>query len=197
MFKRPCPVPKTASSGTFDINIHPLYANSAAEMPVCIEIKPRILAQTKDYMVSIVILADVSGSMLDGDKMQNMRDGIVRLAELAERFSTLKTELTIIEFNDSARVVHSSESMPSVAELSTICAKLSPSGGTNIGAALQTAMELVAGKTTTHIALFTDGDDTCGLKDMLLSDVPYLSAMRTKTQLWLHCVGICTDFDKE
>ena len=163
---------------------------------MCVEIKPRILAQAKDYVVSIVILADISGSMLDGDKMQNMRDGIVRLAELAERFSTLKTELTIIEFNDSARVVHSSETMPSVTELRTICSKLSPSGGTNIGAALQTAMGLVANKTATHIALFTDGDDTCGLKNKLLNDDPYLSAMRTMSQLWLHCVGICNDFDK-
>ena len=197
MFKRPCLAPQLTSCEAFDINIHPLYSDSTVEMPACIEIKSKILSQTKDYVVSIIILADVSGSMLDGDKMKNMRNGIVRLAELAERFTTIKTELTIVEFNDSAKITHSSKSMPSVAELDAICKKLSPSGGTNIGAALETAMALTTDKKATHIALFTDGEDTCYLKDKLLADVPYLTAMRTMSGLWLHCVGICADFDSQ
>lgn len=196
MSKRPCPAPSPASSASFDIHLHPLFMNSKQEMPLCVEIKPTVKSQLKDYPLSLIILADVSGSMLDGNKMRNMRDGITRLGELCERFSSVKTELTLIEFNDSARLIHTSSTMPSAHELRRICERLSPTGGTNIGSAIQMAVAVALGKKAVHIALFTDGEDTCNLQQTLSTqDEPYVETLRTFPMLWLHCIGICAEFD--
>ena len=196
MSKRACPTPKLASSECFDLVIRPLYPHSKAEMPVCLEIKANIVSQTKDYTTTLIVLADVSGSMLDGDKMRNMRNGIVRLGELGERFATMQAEFILIEFNDAPKMTHTAPKVPSTDELRRICERLSPSGGTNIGAALNMALALALGKKAVHIALFTDGGDTCNLLTRLsCSDDPHIQTLRTLPMLWLHCVGICTDFD--
>lgn len=197
MSKRQCPTPKPASCECFDLRPRPLYRHSKSEMPLCVEITPTVTAQAKDYTLSLIVLADVSGSMLDGAKMRNMREGIVRLGELSERFSAVKIELTLIEFNESAKLTHTSPTMPSAADLRAICERLSPSGGTNIGAAIQMAVAVALGKKAAHVALFTDGEDTCKLQERLESgDEPYyITTLRTLPMLWLHCVGICADFD--
>jgi Mg-chelatase subunit ChlD len=196
MSKRACLLPKPASCESFDLLPRPLYKHSKSQMPLCVEIKPTVTAQAKDYTLTLIVLADVSGSMLDGAKMRNMREGIVRLGELSERFSKVKIELTLIEFNDSARLTHTSPTMPSTADLRSICERLSPSGGTNIGAAIQMAVAIALGKTAVHVALFTDGDDTCRLQEKLeAGDEPYITTLRTFPMFWLHCVGICADFD--
>jgi hypothetical protein len=194
--KRACLAPKPASSECFDLLIRPLYPHSKLVMPVCLEVKANILSQTKDYATTLIVLADVSGSMLDGDKMRNMRSGIVRLGELAERFATMQTEFILIEFNDAPKMTHMAGKVPSAGELRRICERLSPSGGTNIGAALNMALALALGKKAVHIALFTDGGDTCNLTTRLTcAHDPHIKTLRTLPMLWLHCVGISTDFD--
>lgn len=196
MAKRACLPPKQISSECFDIALRPLYPHSTAPMPLCVEIKANILSQTKDYRTTLIVLADVSGSMLDGAKMRNMRSGIVRLGELAERFATAQAEFILVEFNDAPRMTHMASKIPSTEELRRICERLSPSGGTNIGAALNMALALALGKKAVHIALFTDGGDTCNLLTRLsCADDAHIQTLRTLPMLWLHCVGICTDFD--
>ena len=196
MSKRACPTPKSASSECFDVLIRPLYPHSKTAMPVCLEIKANMLSQTKDYATTLIVLADVSGSMLDGAKMRNMRGGIVRLGELAERFATMQAEFILIEFNDAPKMTHTSSRVPAPDELRRICERLTPSGGTNIGAALNMALALALGKKAVHIALFTDGGDTCNLLTRLsCADDAHIQTLRTLPMLWLHCVGICTDFD--
>jgi hypothetical protein len=196
MSKRACPTPKPASAECFDIRIRPLYPHSKTAMPVCLEIKANTVSQTKDYATTLIVLADVSGSMLDGDKMRNMRSGIVRLGELAERFATVQAEFILVEFNDAPKMTHMASKVPSADELRRICERLTPSGGTNIGAALNMALALALGKKAVHIALFTDGGDTCNLTTRLTcSDDAHIQTLRTLPMLWLHCVGICTDFD--
>lgn len=192
MSKRVCLPPPNVSASTFDLRIRPLYPHSGTEMPVCVEIEANVLSQSKEYATTLIVLADVSGSMLDGTKLRNMREGIVRLGELAERFCTASVELILIEFNDAARLTLSVPKMPSVAELQRICERLSPNGGTNIGAALDMALDQAKDRSTVHIALFTDGDDTCGLINQLDTRMQLL---RTAPRTWLHCVGICADFD--
>jgi hypothetical protein len=196
MSKRQCTPAKPIAPECFDLRIRPLYPHSQTEMPVCLEIKPNVLSQTKDYTTTVIILADVSGSMLDGAKMRNMREGIVRLGELADRFASVKTDFLLIEFNETARVTHAAPKMPSTEELRHICERLSPCGGTNIGAALDLALTMALSKKAVHIALFTDGEDTCNLRDRLLNpDDVHVRTLRHFPMLWLHCVGICTDFD--
>jgi hypothetical protein len=196
--KRPCPTPKPASSECFDLLIRPLYPHSKIAMPVCLEIKANMPSQTKDYTTTLIVLADVSGSMLDGAKMRNMRNGIVRLGELAERFATMQAEFILIEFNDAPKMTHMASKVPSTEELRRICERLSPKGGTNIGAALNMSLALALGKKAVHIALFTDGGDTCNLTTRLnCSDDAYIQTLRTLPMLWLHCVGISIDFDSQ
>jgi hypothetical protein len=188
--------PKQVSSECFDLLIRPLYPHSKTAMPVCLEIKANTVSQTKDYATTLIVLADVSGSMLDGAKMRNMRSGIVRLGELAERFASVQVEFILIEFNDAPKMTHMASKVPTPDELLRICERLSPSGGTNIGAALNMALALALGKKAVHIALFTDGGDTCNLTTRLTcSDDAHIQTLRTLPMLWLHCVGICTDFD--
>ena len=194
MSKRVCLPPPSVSAMSFDLRIRPLYPHSGVEMPVCVEIEANVSSQTKDYATTLIILADVSGSMLDGNKLRNMREGIIRLGELAERFCSIRVELVLIEFNDAARLTHSALRMPSVVELRSICERLSPNGGTNIGAAIEMALDQAKDRVTVHIALFTDGDDTCGLVNRLAHDAR-IQMLRTAPRMWLHCVGICAEFD--
>ena len=198
MSKRVCPTPKPASCECFDVVPRPLYPFSEVPMPVCVEIHSNTRSQTKDYTTTLIVLADVSGSMLDGDRMRNMRSGIVRLGDLSERFATIKSEFILIEFNDTARITFTASKVPPSDELRRICERLTPSGGTNIGAALNMAIALALGKKAVHIALFTDGDDTCNLLTRLSCPKdPQIQTLRTLPMLWLHCVGICTDFDSK
>ena len=194
--KRPCPNPKPASCDAFDVEIHPLYPRADVEMPLLVEVGCNMPSQSKEYPIALMILADVSGSMLYGSKINHMREGIMRLGELSARFSTVKIDLTLIEFNDEAQVVHSTAGMPSAEELQRLCENLAPCGGTNIGAALELAVDSIPADTAVHLALFTDGEDNCNLLDRLGAvDVPYLTTLREMPKMWLHCVGICADFD--
>ena len=193
--KRVCLSPNPASCDSFDIIIRPLLSKSIKEMPICAEIKPNVTAHSKEYPLTLVVLADVSGSMLQGDKMNNMCQGILRLGQLASRFATVKVELILIEFNDSARVICNG-AMPNEEELLAICNSLAPSGGTNIDSAIELAMTEAVSKKATHIALFTDGDDACNLQGRLEKNSDaFIKTMRTMPMMWMHCVGICDDFD--
>lgn len=195
--KRPCPAPKPVSPDAFDVQVHPLYPNVDASMPLLVDIRCNVQSQSKEYPVTLVVLADVSGSMMHGHKLHHMREGIVRLGELAARFCAIKTNLVLIEFHDEAEIIHASDGVPSRDELHALCLHLSPGGGTNIGSALELAMQVVPEGATTHIALFTDGEDSCDLLRTLAADdpPPYLAALRRMDRMWLHCVGICAGFD--
>lgn len=194
--KRACHEPKPVSPEAFDVQVRPLYPHVNVDMPLLVDIRCNALSQSKDYPVWLVVLADVSGSMLYGSKLHHMREGIVRLGELAARFCTPRVGLILIEFHDEAQVVHMSESMPSRDELCALCQHLCPGGGTNIGVALELAVDSIPSGETAHIALFTDGEDSCGLLGRLDgNDTPFLALLRDMERMWLHCVGICTDFD--
>ena len=185
------------TSEAFDVRIRTLHSYSEADMPGCIEITPRIRSQTKDYGCMLIILADVSGSMATEDRIQKLRDGVLRLSELSGRFASMRTELAIVEFNDSARLVSRSDAVPPADELRALCDGMRPRGGTNIGAALSMAMRIAsdsAGRAV-HVALFTDGEDGYGLQSVVGRDEGYLRTMRTHPMLWMHCIGICPDID--
>jgi hypothetical protein len=108
----------------------------------------------------------------------------------------MQAEFILIEFNDAPKMTHTSSRVPAPDELRRICERLTPSGGTNIGAALNMALALALGKKAVHIALFTDGGDTCNLTTRLTcAHDPHIKTLRTLPMLWLHCVGISTDFD--
>ena len=54
---------ESVSASTFDLRIRPLYPHSGTEMPVCVEIEANVLSQSKEYATTLIVLADVSGSM--------------------------------------------------------------------------------------------------------------------------------------
>jgi len=116
-----------------------------------------------------------------------MREGVMRLAELAERFAgEVKTELVLIEFDDSPRVLCDGGSE----DIKKICAELMPKGGTNIGAALGQALTIASTRISlgnaVQIALFTDGEDPT-------FKLP--AAQMLLPRLCIHCIGICREAD--
>ena len=187
-------------SSPFDVRIRTLFGNNRQDMPACIEIARSSAPVKKENGISLIILADVSGSMLHDRRIQHMREGIVRLADLSRRPTHAKVDdMTLIAFSDGAQVIRMSSPMPAFEELRQACDDLTPGGGTNIGAALREAMRIAESKPMTsaiHVALFTDGEDTCGLAASLKTDFPsYMRTLKERQRLYVHCVGICTDVD--
>lgn len=113
----------------FETAIHPFQGNNPnTPMPVCLEITAKTTQlQRREYSVSLIVLADVSESMARGRRMPNVKDGIRRLGELSSRLDHVRADLTLIEFNDTARIVYSSTGVPE--NLNAICNRLRPSGG--------------------------------------------------------------------
>ena len=197
--KRACLAASVASVDAFDLQIRTLYGNNEKDMPGCLEITPSIRSQTKDYGFALIVLADTSGSMATDNRIQKLRDGVVRLAELSGRFASMRTELTIVDFSDGAEIVHSGSAMPTTEELAQICEELKPSGMTNIGAALSKAAEIADAKKdkAVHVVLFTDGEDTYDLQTSLDAGtcLSLSTSLAEHPMLWIHCVGICTAID--
>ena len=196
--KRACTAHNASTCEAFDLRIRTMYAHNQKPQPMsCVEITPTISHQTKEYGLSLIVLADVSGSMLYDNKLQRMREGIVRLGELSSRFAAVRTDLTVIAFSDSAQVLLSSPTVPSVDELRKVCDDLAPCGGTNIGSALREAMGIAKSKMdkAVHVALFTDGEDGYNLQNTLQKRESFVEVMASHPMLCVHCVGICSGID--
>ena len=90
---------RTMAEAIFDVRIHTLVQQSPTVG--CVRIaSPEITQLPKDGMVSLVILADASGSMETAGRIENLRSGIMRLGELSNQFASMQVELTIIQFNE-------------------------------------------------------------------------------------------------
>ena len=157
-------------------------------------------APAKDNTISLVVVADASGSMQDGNRMANMREGILRLGELSGRFASMQVELTIIRFSDNANIVWGPAPVPSDEKLRQICEDIKPQGGTNMSKAFETAMGVAEGRAflgkSVHIVLFTDGVDTSSLKTKMSNGTAaFITQLKTAKRITTHCVGICSDAD--
>ncbi len=152
----------------FDLCLHTL----AQHVPTvgCIRIKAN--ACTADFVktgvISIVVVADASGSMGTDNRIENLRNGILRLGELSKQFESMRTELTVIKFNNEASIVFGPALVPSETEMKRLCMGIHPSGGTNVGKAMEMALieaehQADLGKFV-HVILLTDGVDTSSLK---------------------------------
>lgn len=191
--------PRTITDAAFDVHIHTLVPS--APTIGCVRITtPCMIPQSKDNTISLVVAADASGSMDTNNRISNLRSGILRLGELSGQFASMHVELTVITFNDESRVVWGPAPMPSEEELQTICMDIKPSGGTNIGNAIELALTVSeqrasAGKKV-HIVLFTDGVDTSSLQTKLKNGTyGFIEQLKSLQNLTFHCVGICADAD--
>jgi hypothetical protein len=191
---------RTMTEATFDVHIHTLVQQPPTVGCVRIASPDTAVPLPKDNMVSLVILADASGSMQTGGRIENLRSGIMRLGELSNQFASMQVELTIIQFNEVAGIVWGPAPMPSMEKLRTLCSDIKPKGGTNISHAIEVGLNITeqrafVGKSV-HMVLFTDGVDTSSLDTMLENGtLPYLDQLKNQKRLTLHCVGICADAD--
>ena len=192
---------RTMAEAIFDVRIHTLVQQSPTVG--CVRIaSPEITQLPKDGMVSLVILADASGSMETGGRIENLRCGIMRLGELSNQFASMQVELTIIQFNEIAGIVWGPALMPSMEKLRSLCSDIKPKGGTNISHAIEVGLNIAeqrafVGKSV-HMVLFTDGVDTSFLETKLENGtLPFLSQMKNQKRLTMHCVGICADADAQ
>ena len=194
--KRICITKEPASASFFDIDLRTMYPHNGKEMMACLHITPNIVKQAKEAGVGLIVLADISVSMLSANKLSNLTKGITRISELS-RF--LKPHFSLITFNIEPNVVYDGE-IPSTEQLQKFCDIIRPSGPCNLGLALQRAVEMATdptrGNRTAHILLFTDGDDMSDLRARITDgDVDYIKTLRTAPSLFVHCVAICNCSD--
>ena len=194
--KRICIAKITESTIDFDLQLRTTYPHNSREMNACLEITPKIQKPNKERGVGLIVLADISASMLEGTKLCNLIAGIRKTSELSK---TLKPRFTLLTFNQETNVVYDGD-VPPAEDINKICDALRPTGPTNIGVALQRAVELATDSTRagqpTHILLFTDGEDMSDLRTRITDgDVEYVKTLRTAPSLFVHCVGICGSAD--
>ena len=194
--KRICIAKITESTSYFDLQLRTTYPHNSREMNACLEITPKIQKPNKERGVGLIVLADISASMLEGTKLCNLIAGIRKTSELSK---TLKPRFTLLTFNQETNVVYDGD-VPPAEDINKICDALRPTGPTNIGVALQRAVELATDSTRagqpTHILLFTDGEDMSDLRTRITDgDVEYVKTLRTAPSLFVHCVGICGSAD--
>ena len=194
--KRICIAKITESTIDFDLQLRTTYPHNSREMNACLEITPKIQKPNKEKGVGLIVLADISASMLEGTKLCNLIAGIRKTSELSK---TLKPRFTLLTFNQETNVVYDGD-VPPAEDINKICDALRPTGPTNIGVALQRAVELATDSTRagqpTHILLFTDGEDMSDLRTRITDgDVEYVKTLRTAPSLFVHCVGICGSAD--
>ena len=194
-----CKRSRTMIDAAFDVHIHTLVQFSPTIG--CIRITtPDMVPPTKDNTISLVVVADASGSMETDNRIDNLRSGIMRLGGLSNQFASMNVELTVIKFNDQAGVIFGPGPMPSEERLKELCMEIKPSGGTNIGKAIDLALDIAEERSTigksVHIVLFTDGVDTSCLKTRIDDKTAgFLHQIKSIKYLTVHCVGICSDAD--
>jgi hypothetical protein len=191
---------RTMTETSFDMHIHTLVQQPPTVGCVRIVSPPDTVQVTKDSMISLIILADASGSMETGDRIQNLRSGIMRLGELSNQFASMQVELTIIQFNEVAGVVWGPAPMPSMEKLRSLCGDIKPNGGTNISHAIEVGLNIAEGRAfvgkSVHMVLFTDGVDASSLSAKLDNNtLPFIRQLKEQKRLTVHCVGICSDAD--
>jgi Mg-chelatase subunit ChlD len=185
------------------IRVMSLHGSSSAEMPGCLEISnPSYLSLVKEHGISLIILADVSGSMLNGQRIINLRKGIIRLGELVRRFSDVSTDFTLISFNHRAEIRQGPGPIPSPEKLQAICDELRPAGDTDIGKAIRCALEVAESRTSlgraVQVVLFTDGEDQYCLESRIekpLKSDEFISTLATNPLTTFHSVAICSEAD--
>jgi hypothetical protein len=183
---------------SFDLHLHTLVQQPPTVG--CVRIVSDAVQATKDNMISLIILADASGSMETGDRIGNLRSGIMRLGELSNQFASMQVELTIIQFNEVAGVVWGPAPMPTMEKLRSLCGDIKPNGGTNISHAIEVGLNIAEGRAfvgkSVHMVLFTDGVDASSLSAKLDNGaLPFIGQLKEQKRLTVHCVGICSDAD--
>ena len=200
-------------AAALDLSVRTLFPTSAEAMLGCVELNNAPdLVMNKSYGLSVIVVADVSGSMMHSGgqtttRIDNLRSGVLRLGELIRQFSgSTDADFTLISFNHAARILQGPGPVPSAEKMIQLCADLRPDGSTDIGAALKLACEVsdqrvMLGRSV-HIVLFTDGEDSNNLSSRVErfnkgcdTPEPALCALKAYPFQTLHCVAICADAD--
>jgi Ca-activated chloride channel family protein len=136
--------------------------------------------------VDIVVCLDVSRSMLARDvEPDRLAFAKARIRALSERAAGDRMALVLFA-GEATLAVPLTRDLPSFADLADMASPLSvPLGGTDLGAALKTALGALEGRTGQHeaVVLMTDGDDpdARGLR---------LAETARDRGITVHCVGL-------
>jgi len=155
------------------------------DMPTCIRFKSTDTElAVKDYTLTLIILADVSGSMA-GDRLEHLKRGVLNLINLVTSNQALKIEFVLIKFNTEAEVLYQGFDLD---QLKRACIRMYASGGTSISAAILSALAISTGKKAVHVVLFTDGED----KDCLPNSV-LTHGLETMQNAYWHFIAVGDD----
>jgi hypothetical protein len=118
---------------TYDI--HTMRASGPT--PATLKISHQHNIRLEGGPISLIVLADTSGSMSQGTRMPNLREGLRHLCGLIRNADI---DLTIIPFSDDAQIAYGPAPPPSNEKIASLNADLLPRGNTNTGAALRLAL---------------------------------------------------------
>lgn len=170
---------------------------ASGAMPASLQITHGENLRLETGPTSLLVLCDTSGSMGNGRRLDNLRDGVKHICTFMRR-SANAMDITIISFSDNAKILYGPGPVPDEETVDGICARdLQATNGTNIGGALEKALAAAVEDKPAHVLLLTDGADSYQLADHfeLIPPGHILDKISKRNFLTLHCVGICTDAD--
>lgn len=179
----------TDMSNRFKVDLHPLY-NRPQAMPLCVEVTA--VDVPRKSSLSLVILADVSGSMGGYGRLGDLKEGIMQVHKVMRVLGgDVRLKLKIVAFNDQASLIFDKES-PTEAELQEVCDGMRADGGTSFRNAITVALDQVVDDEFTHIVFMTDGEDR---HFSMEPNNPIWPRLRSFKNGMVHVVGICKDAD--
>lgn len=157
---------------------------------------PRTPDEFERPPLNMGLAVDVSGSMM-GAPMEAVRDGLRALAGAAD----VKDTITLVTYSDHAELVVDStpETDPDRALLLGAIEELRASGGTNIYAGLERALDIVEarrdGSRQNRVIMLSDGAATAGITDT--ARIVNLGKSYAEDGIGITTIGVGTEFDIE
>lgn len=162
----------------------------------------------------VVFVLDVSGSMNQAATPGAKKTRLECAMEAIEYFASIHEkrkdpiELSLITFNDSARVVIDCDRSPTVARIQKALCEIQAKGGTEfapaVGAAMDQAKEAFEAKRPVVMCFFTDGEDNDGYLLKAMRDFkarrwssPLTDLLLQAERFTMHWVGIGDEADMD
>lgn len=151
-------------------------------------------ADLTEKPLDLVVVVDTSGSMLAGDRLEYVIDGLELLIEnLGEN-----DRLGIVGYASGAQILASLDGSQNKEELLAIVRGLAAQGGTNIYSGLEAGMMMAASELSverqSRVILLSDGNITVGRPE---SDVRTVSETYISEGIGLTTIGVGSDFNVE
>lgn len=123
-------------------------------------------AGTTPQSLHIIAVIDVSGSMADEGKLENVKRSLQFMLPMLNA----RDLVSIVTFSNESRIICQAVPMnpDGIATVERHLLRIVPMGGTNLGAGILSAMDICASSSNSHkpcVILLTDGEVNVGMKE--------------------------------